>query len=352
MVAHLLRLKLTLLRNGLRRSPWQLVGMAFGGLYALGLVGTLGGGPDPAARQADPELAQTVVVLGGAAALLGWGLIPVVASAADMTLDPARFTTSAMPMPPAARRACPRRPDRHPRAGHRARGASHRVDLVPRPPARGRRAGGCRRRRSDCIVLSKVVTTATASLASSRRFKDVSAIAFMIPLVLMGPIVAGVARGISASGGFLPDLAGTLSWTPLGAAWSLGGDARRRAPGSGSTETPDRRRHPRRPCLVLETPAGTGPGHPALRRQREPEGRKAGPVRPPAGDPGRRRHGAVPDLLAARSPLRRLAGGRPAAARAARSSKAASPGFYGSAGYRRPADGFPAGLVHLRRRLL
>ena len=41
MVAHLLRLKLTLLRNGLRRSPWQLVGMAFAGLYALGLVGTL-----------------------------------------------------------------------------------------------------------------------------------------------------------------------------------------------------------------------------------------------------------------------------------------------------------------------
>ena len=39
MVAHLLRLKLTLLRNGLKRSPWQLVGLAFGGLYALGIVG-------------------------------------------------------------------------------------------------------------------------------------------------------------------------------------------------------------------------------------------------------------------------------------------------------------------------
>ena len=51
-----------------------------------------------------------------------------------------------------------------------------------------------------CVVLSRVVTTATAGLASSRRFKDVSAVAFLIPLVLMGPIVAGiVARGIAGS---------------------------------------------------------------------------------------------------------------------------------------------------------
>ncbi|MDI3279738.1 transporter, partial [Arthrobacter sp. AL08] len=75
----------------------------------------------------------------------------------------------------------------------------------------------------SCIVLSRVVTTATASLAASRRFKDASAIVFMVPLVLMGPIVAGVGRGVSASTGFLPELAGTLSWTPLGAVWSLGG---------------------------------------------------------------------------------------------------------------------------------
>ena len=44
MVAHLLRLKLTLLRNSLRRSPWQLLGLIIGGLYALGIVGFLGGG--------------------------------------------------------------------------------------------------------------------------------------------------------------------------------------------------------------------------------------------------------------------------------------------------------------------
>ncbi|MGO4187069.1 transporter [Pseudarthrobacter sp. TAF60_1] len=233
MVAHLLRLKLILLRNGLRRSPWQLVGMALGGLYALGLVGTL-----VVAlillRGAEPELAHTVVVLGGAAALLGWGLIPVVASAADLTLDPARFTTAAIPMRqlltglalggligiPGAATALTALAT----VWTWARGP------LPAVAALAGAAVGV----LTCIVLSKVVTTATASLASSRRFKDVSAIAFMIPLVLMGPILAGVGRGISASTGFLPDLAATLSWTPLGATWSLGGDVAAGRPGAAA----------------------------------------------------------------------------------------------------------------------
>ena len=41
MVADLLRLKLLLLRNSLRRSPWQIVGLAFGALYGLGMLALL-----------------------------------------------------------------------------------------------------------------------------------------------------------------------------------------------------------------------------------------------------------------------------------------------------------------------
>lgn len=235
MVAHLLRLKLTLLRNGLRRSPWQLVGMVLGGFYAMGLVGVL-----VVAlillRGAEPELAQTAVVLGGSAALLGWGLIPVVASAVDLTLDPARFTTSAIPM-------------------HQLLTGLALGGLIGIPglattvtafatvwtwargpfPAVAALVGAAVGVLS-CVVLSKVVTTATASLAVSRRFKDVSAIVFMIPLVLMGPIVVGVGRGFSASTVFLPELGATLSWTPLGAAWSLGGEVAAGRPGAAAVK--------------------------------------------------------------------------------------------------------------------
>jgi ABC-2 type transport system permease protein len=226
MVAHLLRLKLTLLRNGLKRSPWQLVGLAFGGLYALGIVGmcvvllVL-------LRQEDPGLAQTVVVLGGSAALLGWGIVPVIVSAVDMTLDPARFTTSAVPMPQLL-------------AGLALGGLIGLPGLATLLvalgtvvtwsrgvlPAVGALVGALLGALT-CVVFSRVVTTATASLAASRRFKDVSGIAFMVPLVLLGPITAGIFQGMAGSGAFLSELAGRISWTPLGAAWSLGGDLER-----------------------------------------------------------------------------------------------------------------------------
>lgn len=223
MVAHLLRLKLTLLRNSLRRSPWQLVGMAFAGLYALGLVGMLVV-VLVLLRGAGIELAHTAVVLGGAAAVLGWTVIPVVASATDLTLDPARFTTFAIPM-------------KQMLAGLALGGllgipgaATSLVALATvvtwsrgTAPALAALLGAAIGVMT-CVVAAKVVTTATASLAASRRFKDVSAIAFMVPLVLMGPIVAAVAQGVRASTGFLPDFARALSWTPLGAAWALAGD--------------------------------------------------------------------------------------------------------------------------------
>ena len=223
MVAHLLRLKWRLLLNGFRRSPLQLIGMGLGLLYALGMLSLLIGGLI-ALRWADAGIAHTVVVLGGAAAILGWGIIPLVASAADMTLDPARFSSYAIP-------------PRQLLAGLALAGfigipglatllaALGTVGTWSRsfPAAVGALIGALLGALT-CIVLSKVVTTATAGLASSRRFKDVSSIIVFIPLVLLGPIMMGIVEGIRGGGDYLQALARSVSWTPLGAAWSLGGD--------------------------------------------------------------------------------------------------------------------------------
>ncbi|GAA4030398.1 hypothetical protein GCM10023063_10930 [Arthrobacter methylotrophus] len=223
MVAHLLSLKWRLLLNGFRRSPGQIVGMAIGGLYALGVVASLAGAL-VALRWADTETAQTAVVLGGAAALLGWAVVPLMASAADMTLDPSRFTTTAIPM-------------RQMLVGLALAGfigvpglSTMVVALFTvatwwrsAPAVLGALLGAALGVLS-CVVLSKVITTATAGLAASRRFKDVSSIVVLVPLVLMGPLVAGVIKGVSGSTGYLPELARTVAWTPLGAPWSLGGD--------------------------------------------------------------------------------------------------------------------------------
>lgn len=223
MVAHLLSLKWRLLLNGFRRSPGQLVGILIGGLYAMGVVTLVAVGL-VALRWAPAGTANTVVVLGGAAAMIGWTVVPLVASAVDMTLDPSRFTTSAVPMGQLL-------------AGLALAGfiglpgistlllalATTATWSRSLPTVAGALVGALLGALS-CVVLSKVVTTATASLAASRRFKDISSIVFFIPLVLMGPIVAGVVAGVRRSGDFLDGLAEQVGWTPLGAAWSLGGE--------------------------------------------------------------------------------------------------------------------------------
>lgn len=222
MVAHLLSLKWRLLLNGFKRSPLQLIGIGLGLLYALGMLSLVIGGL-VALRWADAGVAQTVVVLGGAATVLGWAIIPLVASAADMTLDPSRFTGFAVP-------------PRQLLAGLALSGFIGVPGIATLLAALGTAgtwwrsvpavAGallGALLGALTCVVLSKVVTTATAGLASSRRFKDVSSIVVFIPLMLMGPIMVGIIDGVRGSADYLPVLARTVAWTPLGAAWSLGG---------------------------------------------------------------------------------------------------------------------------------
>ncbi|HEY5554638.1 MAG TPA: hypothetical protein VIK43_06900, partial [Cellulomonas sp.] len=89
MVAHLVRLKLRLLANGLRRSVWQVVGLVVAALYGLGFVtGALAG--LVALSTQDAEFIRTILVLAGALLVLGWWVLPVLAFGVDETLDPAR----------------------------------------------------------------------------------------------------------------------------------------------------------------------------------------------------------------------------------------------------------------------
>ncbi|MFD1214241.1 transporter [Arthrobacter sp. GCM10027362] len=223
MVAHLVRLKLTLLRNGFRRSPWQLVGVVLGGLYALGLLALLITGLF-FLSYTDPATARTAVILGGAAAFLGWALIPLVALGVDMTLDPARFVTFAVPMPQLL-------------AGLAVGGVLGIPGIITLLAALGQAAAWWQHPAAmlaavpcavlavlTAVVLSRLTTSATTALASSRRFRDAAGVLAIVPLVLLGPITIGVTEGLRSSQDFLPVLADTLSWTPLGSIWAVPGD--------------------------------------------------------------------------------------------------------------------------------
>ncbi|MBG6184587.1 hypothetical protein IWX65_002563 [Arthrobacter sp. CAN_A214] len=223
MVAELVRLKLTLLRNSLRRSTGQLIGLILGGLYGLGILGFLVVGL-VLLGSADPEIIRSVLVIGGSAAVLGWVVIPVAAAGIDMTLDPDRFVTYAVPM-------------RQLLAGLTLGGligVPGAVTLVAalaqaiswiRYPAAAIAALGCGLLAVVlCVVASRLVTTAISSLAGTRKFRDVSGVVTIIPLVLLGPIIGGITAGFRGSPGFAAVLADILAWTPLGALWAVPAD--------------------------------------------------------------------------------------------------------------------------------
>ncbi|PPB50670.1 transporter [Arthrobacter pityocampae] len=223
MVAHLLRLKLLLLRNSLKRSTAQLVGVILGGLYGLGILGTVVVGL-AFLGAADPELIRTVLVLGGSAVVLGWILIPIAAAGIDMTLDPARFVTFAIPQ-------------RQLLTGLVLGGLVGIPGIVTliaalaqvfswiRYPAAAVTALVCALVAVLlCVVASRLVTTAMSSMTGSRRFKDINGIVAFIPLIFLGPIFAGVTAGFQGSPGFAASLADVLAWTPLGALWAAPAD--------------------------------------------------------------------------------------------------------------------------------
>ncbi|WP_105030965.1 transporter [Arthrobacter ruber] len=231
MVAHLLRLKILLLRNSLGRSTGQLIGVILGGLYGLGVLGLIVVGLVLLGSQ-DPELIRTVLVIGGSATVLGWIVIPIAAAGIDMTLDPARFVTFAIP--------------RHELLAGLVLGglvgipgivtliaALTQVLTWMRYPAAALAALVCALVAVLlCVVASRLVTTAVSSLTGSRRFKDINGIVAFIPLIFLGPIIGGVTAGFQGSPGFARSLADVLAWTPLGALWAVPADVAMGDPGA------------------------------------------------------------------------------------------------------------------------
>jgi ABC-2 type transport system permease protein len=94
-VAHLLRLKLLLLRNLFRRSRAQTIGMIAGIVYfsfaVIGVAVLLG------SLRTSLDDARLVIPLVGAGTIVLWTIVPLFTFGSDPTLDPARFATFAVP---------------------------------------------------------------------------------------------------------------------------------------------------------------------------------------------------------------------------------------------------------------
>jgi len=223
-VAHLVRLKLILTANGLRRNAWVVVGFVVGSLYGLGvLVGCLAA-LGYVSTQAF-ELREMTGVLAGAGLVLLWWVVPLVAFGLDATMDPARFAPFPIPRPQLL-------------VGLTLAGLLGVPGVLTLLGALGSTVLWWHEPRAipaallgallavlTCLLGSRALAGALARVVVRRRVREAGVALVLVPLVLAGPILTRlVPAGYSLKDADVTPLLRVVAWTPLGAAWSLAPD--------------------------------------------------------------------------------------------------------------------------------
>ncbi|NIZ93374.1 hypothetical protein [Kineococcus rubinsiae] len=235
----LVRLKLALLRGGLRRSPWQVVALVLAALAGLAVVLVAGAGL-LALRWQPVDVAGPVVVVVGGLAVLGWALVPLVAFGVDETLDPSRFTTFAVDRGALVRGLLLAGLIGVPGAATLLLALATVLTWSRSPGAVLVAVVAAVVVTLTCVAASRATTTAAAAVLRARRTRDLLAIVGGVLAVAAGPLV-NIAVG-RVGGGLVvtPDglldrarsVAAVVGWTPLGLAWAAPADAARGAWGT------------------------------------------------------------------------------------------------------------------------
>jgi len=226
MVAVLLRLKLSLLRNGLRRSVWKLVGLVLGGLYGLGVVVMAVIGLT-SLRFAGVQIASSVTVIAFSALTIGWLVFSLLVFGVDETVDPARFAL--LPVP--ARRLAPGLllsavvglPGLATVVVALGLIGTWSIDVLPLLATLVAIPIGV----VLCVLWTRAVTGLLAQVLASRRFRDVAIVVltlFFVGIGLLSSVIGNAAsRDPQALLRLLHRGGEVLGWTPFGWIWVLPG---------------------------------------------------------------------------------------------------------------------------------
>jgi ABC-2 type transport system permease protein len=219
-IRYFVRLKLRLVRNGLRGPGTRIFGFVVGLLFgfwlaAAGFFWFLIAGLAPRA-----DVGLVIVAFTGSAIMLGWLLLPLLFFGVDETLDPARFALLPLPRRTLAlgmlAAACVGIP-----------GVATAVALAGSVVAAGERGGavalgvglvGAVLNLLLCVAASRALTSAFAGLLRSRRARDFTALVLALVAASVGPIQL-FANSLAVHASFAPALraARILGWTPLAA---------------------------------------------------------------------------------------------------------------------------------------
>jgi len=220
MVATLLRLRWRVLGNSLARSRWQLVATIIGGLYALGLLFAVVGGLVSLGIFAPVEVITAVVVLGGSALTLGWVVFPLLLTGIEQALEPARLSQFPIPLRTLLVALTVAGVLGIPGIVTLVAGLSTAAAWSRYPVAAAAAIFCAVIGVLIAVVASRTVTAASTGLQSSRRARELTGILILVPLMLLGPIIIALTRGLRDAADALPTIAVALGWTPLGAAWA------------------------------------------------------------------------------------------------------------------------------------
>jgi ABC-2 type transport system permease protein len=223
MVAHLVRLKLTLLRNGLRRSAWQVVGLVVAVLYAVGIVALAVAGLVALSTQ-NLEVLRLALVLGGALMVLGWWVVPLVAFGVDATVDPVRFVMFPIPRRTLVVGLAVAGLIGVPGAATTIISATTVVSWWRHPEVLVVAAFGAALGLALCVVGSRATTTVLAPLVMRRRFRELATIAAVVPFVVIGPVMSVVGERLEGTEDIWPGVSRVVGWTPFGAPWAMAAD--------------------------------------------------------------------------------------------------------------------------------
>lgn len=225
MVAQVLRLKLILLVNAFRRTPWQVVGLVFALAYGLGtaffLAATLF-----ALRFADVDIARSVVVVFGTLAIVVFSILPLLLGIDDI-LDPRRFALYGMSTSLLATSIATASLLSVPAVviGIIAfaqittwsyAGLPVILAIVAFPVIV-----------FTCVLSARITTTLATFLLSTRRSRDATTIVSIVLLVAATPLIVLLSSVNWAKNGLsvLAVVADVAGWTPFGAAWAAPADA-------------------------------------------------------------------------------------------------------------------------------
>ena len=223
MVATLVRLRFLLLANSLRKSPWQIVAVILGALYGLFLLGVIVVGLI-ALRAAPIDLARTLVVLVGAATILGWTFLPVLTSGLDQTVDTAKLAPFPVPINTLV-------------LALGVSGVLGVPGIITSIAALGTVVTWSRDPLSafaalvsavigvlTAVVGSRMLGALASRIGSGRRAREARTLIVVIPLLLLGPIILVVSNLLRDVSNILPTVAQVVGWTPFGAVWAVPAD--------------------------------------------------------------------------------------------------------------------------------